>query len=97
MLKRLTAILTAALLAATVLASCEAGDAIADQCLREAERIQDPAARAAAEEGCRAASDGGLSAEDAKAAARRRCLRATERIANEQARRDAERRCEQVR
>ena len=97
MTRRLATASVAALLAAAALASCDAGNAIADQCLREAERIQDPAARAAAEEGCRAASDGGLSAEYAKAAARRRCLRATERIANEQARRDTERRCEQVR
>jgi hypothetical protein len=96
-LKRLTATSFAALLAAVALASCEAGDAVADQCLREAERIQDPGARAAAEEGCRAASDGGVSAEDAKSAARRRCVQAAERIANDQARRDAERRCEQIR
>ena len=86
--------------AALALSACETGDvgnAVADQCLREAERIPDPAARAAAEEGCRAASDGNVGADDAKRAARERCLRATERIANEQARADAERRCNDIR
>ena len=97
MLRRLIATWAVGLLAAVALASCEAGDAVADQCLREAERIQDPGARAAAEEGCRAASDGGVNADDAKRASRRRCLQAAERIANDQARRDAERRCEDIR
>ena len=95
--RRLTALPLAAVLATVVLSSCSAGDAVVDQCLREAERIQDPVARTAAEEGCRAASDGGVDAADAKRAARRRCLDATERIANPQARRDAERRCEDIR
>src|SRR3712207_1418269 len=84
--RRLLVTAVAAQLGAAVLTSCQADDVIADQCLREAERIQAPTARAAAEEGCRAASDGGVSAEDAERAARRRCLQATERIANEQAR-----------
>lgn len=86
--------------AALVLGACEAGDvgnAAADQCLREAERIQDPTARAAAEEGCRAASDGNVGADDAKRTARERCVRALDRIANEQARADAERRCNDIR
>lgn len=96
-LRRLLATSVAAPLVAAVLASCGAGDAVADQCLREAERIQDPGARAAAEEGCRAASDGNVNADDAKRSARRRCLQAAQRIANEQARRDAEQRCEDIR
>ena len=97
MLRRLIPVPVVAVLTAAALSACGAGDAIADQCLREAERIQDPGARAAAEEGCRAASDGNVDADDAKRAARRRCLQATERIANEQARRDAERRCDDIR
>ena len=97
---RRTAAASVAVSAALALGACEAGDvgnAVADQCLREAERIQDPGARAAAEEGCRAASDGNVDAGDAKRSARERCLRATERIANPQARADAERRCNDIR
>ena len=72
-------------------------DAAVAQCLREAERIQDPRARTAAEEGCRAGSDGELSTEDAKASARRRCLDQAERIADAAARREAEQGCEDIR
>jgi hypothetical protein len=97
MIMRLIATSLAALSMAGVLAACNADDVVADQCLNEAERINDPSARAAAEEACEAARDGNVSADDAKRAARRRCLQATERIANDQARRDAERRCEDIR
>ena len=89
--------LSAAALALPACSAGEVGNAVADQCLREAERIQDPGARAAAEEGCRAASDGNVDAGDAKRSARERCLRATERIANPQARADAEQRCNDIR
>jgi len=86
--------------AALPLPACGADDvrnAAADQCLREARRIEDPAARAAAEQGCQAAKDGKVGADDAKRAARERCLREADRIANEAARREAERECEAIR
>ena len=86
--------------AALTLAACGAGDvrnAAVAQCLREAERIQDPGARAAAEEGCRAAEDGQLSGEDAKRSARERCEQAAQNVADPAARREAERACEDIR
>jgi hypothetical protein len=92
--------LAAALALTGAVAACgtdDIRDAAVDQCLNEAERIQEPAARAAAEEGCRVAEDGDVSADDAKAAARERCLEATRDIANAQARREAEARCEDIR
>lgn len=82
------------------LAACGADDvrsAAAQQCLREAERINDPGARAAAEEGCRAAEDGKVSGEDAKRSARERCERAAQEIADPAARREAERSCGDIR
>ncbi len=82
------------------LAACGVDDvrnAAAQQCLREAERIDDPGARAAAEEGCRAADDGEISAEDAKRSARDRCERAAQEIADPAARREAERSCGDIR
>jgi len=97
MIMRLIVISLAALSVAFVLAACSADEVVADQCLNEAERIEDPTTRAAAEEACEAARDGDVSADDAKRAARRRCLQAAEGIANDQARRDAERRCEDIR
>jgi hypothetical protein len=90
----------AAATAALALAACGADDvrnAAVAQCLREAERIQDPAARAAAEEGCRAAEDGQISGEDATRSARERCERAAQDIADPAARREAERACEDIR
>lgn len=92
--------LLAAIAAALTLAACGADDArnvISDQCLREAERIENPSAREAAEAGCRAADDGSLSTEDAKRAARERCLEEAGRIANPAAREEAERGCEDIR
>jgi hypothetical protein len=89
--------LVAVAASALALGACSAGDAIVDQCLREAERIDNPAARAAAEDGCRAAEDGSVDTEDAKRAARERCLEKAAEIANPAARREAERGCEDIR
>jgi hypothetical protein len=86
--------------AGLALGACSADDArnaVVDQCLREAERIDNPSARAAAEKGCRAAQDGSLDTEDAKRAARERCLEKAGDIANAAARREAERGCEEIR
>jgi hypothetical protein len=93
--RRLATLLS--VLAALSVTACGASDAVADQCLQEAERIQDSRARTAAEEACRAAKDGEVSTEDAKRRARERCLEESDRIANEQARADAARRCEDIR
>src|ERR687894_99875 len=86
--------------AVPALAACGAEqvrDAAVAQCLREAERINEPSARAAAEEGCRAAEDGNVSTEDAKRSARERCERAAQEIADPAARAEAERSCEDIR
>ena len=72
-------------------------DIAVDQCMREARRIEDPAARQAAEQGCNTARDGEVNADDAKRAARRRCVAEAGRIANPAARREAERECEAIR
>ena len=88
------------LAAALTLTACSAEDARnigVEQCLREAERIQNQAARAAAEEGCRAAEDGSVDTDEAKRAARERCIEEAQRIANPAARREAEQGCESIR
>ena len=85
---------------AAVLPACGSDslrDIAVDQCMREARRIDDPAARQAAEQGCDTARDGEVNADDAKRSARRRCIEEAGRIANPAARREAERECEAVR
>jgi hypothetical protein len=92
--------LVAVLAAALTLAACGVDDArniAVDQCLREAERIENPSARTAAEEGCRAAEDGSLDTEEAKRAARERCIERAQEVANPSARREAEQACENIR
>jgi hypothetical protein len=89
--------LLAALAAGLTLAACGAQDVVVDQCLREAERIENPSAREAAETACRAAEDGSVDTDDAKRAARERCLEEAQRIANPAAREEAERGCEDIR
>jgi hypothetical protein len=86
----------ALVLLATALSACGASDAISDQCVKEAERIENAAAREAAKQGCGAAKDGEVSADDAKAAARERCLEKAKEIANAAARAEAERGCDNL-